>query len=584
MSRLALDAIGSGAYYFESPAFRAARGGKIYYGPVTFRNESEPYMSSPCPPAIRTIEVTVADINLKAIWDVISRIRIGQAGYAYVVDSMGRLIAHPDVSMVLQMRDLSALPQVKAARESGTASSPSNDSFTMLTTGLDGTQSLATHAAIPALGWYVIVEQPLAEVYAPLRIAMLWGVIIMAVGLALSVLVSVVLARRMVAPIRTLQEGAARIGAGDLGHRIEVRTGDELEALAAEFNHTTEQLQESQRNLEQKVLARTEELTRSVEEMRALGEVGQAVSSTLDLETVLLTIITHAVELSEADAGGTIYEFDEVDGVFVPRASHGMSDAMVAGLRDSRIRIGETSLGKCAQQRAPFQMPDIGLMSEGPVRDLLLRQDVRAVLAVPLLREERVIGGLVVRRKAAGEFAPAVVTLLQTLAGQSVLAIQNARLFREIAEKGQQLEVASQLKSQFLANMSHELRTPLNAIIGVTEMLHEDAIDLKREDELEPLERVLRAAKHLLALINDILDLSKIEAGKMDIHIESFAIAPLINDVVQTIGTMAAKNGNQVVVDCAARPRHDARRPDAHPAGAAQSREQRQQIHRERAR
>ena len=191
-------------------------------------------------------------------------------------------------------------------------------------------------------------------------------------------------------------------------------------------------------------------------------------------------------------------------------------------------------------------------MPEGPVRDLLLREGVRAVLAVPLLREERVIGGLVIRRKVEGEFSPSVVTLLQTLAGQSVLAIQNARLFREIEEKGEQLEVASQLKSQFLANMSHELRTPLNAIIGVTEMLHEDAVDLKRDDQLEPLERVLRAAKHLLALINDILDLSKIEAGKMDIHVESFAITPLVEDVVQTIGTMAAKNGNQVVVDCAA--------------------------------
>jgi CheY-like chemotaxis protein/nitrogen-specific signal transduction histidine kinase len=141
---------------------------------------------------------------------------------------------------------------------------------------------------------------------------------------------------------------------------------------------------------------------------------------------------------------------------------------------------------------------------------------------------------------------------LQTFAAQSVLAIHNARLFQEVREKGQQLHAASQLKSQFLANMSHELRTPLNAIIGVTEMLHEDAVDLKREDELEPLERVLRAAKHLLALINDILDLSKIEAGKMDIHIESFAIEPLITDVGQTIATMATKNDNKVVVDCGA--------------------------------
>jgi len=173
-------------------------------------------------------------------------------------------------------------------------------------------------------------------------------------------------------------------------------------------------------------------------------------------------------------------------------------------------------------------------------------------VAVPLLREEKVIGALVIRRKTAGEFPEPVIKLLQTFAGQSVLGIENARLFKEIREKSQQLEVASQLKSQFLANMSHELRTPLNAIIGVTEMLHEDAVDLKREDELEPLERVLRAAKHLLALINDILDLSKIEAGKMDVHIDSFAIKPLVEDVVQTISTMAVKNGNKVVVDCAA--------------------------------
>ena len=328
--------------------------------------------------------------------------------------------------------------------------------------------------------------------------------------------------------------------------------------------------------------ARTGELTRSVDEMRALGEVGQAVSSTLDMETVLATIITYAVELSKADAGGTIYEFDEADGVFVPRASHGVSEAMVASLRDARIGLGETTLGICAVQRAPFQAPDVALMREDPVRDLLLRQGIRAVLAVPLLREGRVVGGLVIRRKVAGEFSPSVIALLQTLAGQSVLAIQNARLFREIAEKGQQLEVASQLKSQFLANMSHELRTPLNAIIGVTEMLHEDAVDLKLDDQLEPLERVLRAAKHLLALINDILDLSKIEAGKMDIHVESFAIAPLIEDVVQTIGTMAAKNGNAGGGRLRRRPRHHARRPDADPAGVAQSREQRQQVHRAR--
>ena len=186
------------------------------------------------------------------------------------------------------------------------------------------------------------------------------------------------------------------------------------------------------------------------------------------------------------------------------------------------------------------------------MRDPLLREGVRARAGGAAVARGRVIGALVIRRKVAGEFSPSLVTLLQTFADQSVLAIQNARLFQEIQEKSQQLEAASQLKSQFLANMSHELRTPLNAIIGVTEMLHEDARDLKREDEVEPLERVLRAGRHLLALINDILDLSKIEAGKMELHLESFAIAPLIEDVVQTIGTLAAEERQPVDVDCAA--------------------------------
>ena len=232
----------------------------------------------------------------------------------------------------------------------------------------------------------------------------------------------------------------------------------------------------------------------------------------------------------------------------------------------------------------PVQVPDLLNSPDYPAVRFVAKAGYRALLAMPLLREDA--GHRRARdapAQTAGEFrrdgGRAAADLRRAVGAR---ASQNARLFQEIREKSQQLEVASQLKSQFLANMSHELRTPLNAIIGVTEMLHEDAVDLKREDELEPLERVLRAAKHLLALINDILDLSKIEAGKMDIHLESFAIAPLIEDVVQTIGTMAAKNGNTVVVDCAAGPRHDARRPDADPAGAAQSREQRQQVHRAR--
>jgi signal transduction histidine kinase/DNA-binding response OmpR family regulator len=298
----------------------------------------------------------------------------------------------------------------------------------------------------------------------------------------------------------------------------------------------------------EEVQSRTRELSRSVEELSALGEVGQAINSTLDLDTVLTTIVAKAVQLSSTEAG-TIYTFDKTLQEFRLRATSGMDEAMIAEIRDRRIGAGETAIGKAAAIREPLQIPDI-LNESSLVLDVIVRAGFRSMLAVPLLRLDQIVGALVVRRKAPGEFPKNTVELLRRLADQSVLAIQNARLFREIEKKSRELEVASQHKSQFLASMSHELRTPLNAIIGVTEMLREDARDLKREDEFEPLDRVLGAGRHLLALINDILDLSKIEAGRMELHLEMFPVAPLIEDVAKTIEPMATKNGNRIVIDC----------------------------------
>jgi signal transduction histidine kinase/DNA-binding response OmpR family regulator len=548
VSRFALDAIGSGDDFSQAQAFLGAKTGKTYFSPVYFHNDSEPYMTIAVPSGEYAVEVTVAEVSLKAIWDVVSRIRVGRLGHAYVVDARGHLIAHPDVSLVLQKRDLSGLAQVAEARVERKALDADEAQF-MIASGLDGGQVLAAHAPINPLGWLVFVEQPLVEAFAPLQASLLRSAVILVIGLALAILASVVLARRMVAPIRKLQAGAARIGAGDLGYRIQVQTGDELEALGDEFNHAAAKLQESYAGLEQKVQARTAELTQSIAELRALGEVGAAVSSSLDLQTVLSTIVTHAVQLSSADAG-TIYEFDESAEVFVPRANYGLSDEAVTMLRDSQLRMGDGAVGRAATLRDIVQIPDVEQDSSYRMRDVMRRFGFRALLAVPLLREGRVIGGFVIRRKTAGEFPQPVVSLLQSFAAQSVLAIQNARYFREIQEKSEELAAASQHKSQFLANMSHELRTPLNAIIGVTEMLLEDAHELKRDDEVEPLERVLRAGRNLLALINDILDLSKIEAGKMEMHLESFPVAPLIEDVVKTIQPLAAKSGNELTVSC----------------------------------
>jgi GAF domain-containing protein len=298
----------------------------------------------------------------------------------------------------------------------------------------------------------------------------------------------------------------------------------------------------------EEVQVRTRELSQSVEELRALGEVSQAVNSTIDLETVLTTIVAKATQLSNTEAGA-IYVFDDANGEFRLRATYGLGETIVAELKDRHIRMGETAISEAVDQRMPVQIPDLRIDPSATL-DVILRAGFRALLVVPLLSTERIVGALVVRRKHPGEFSKGTVELLQTFAAQSVLAIQNARLFREIEEKSHQLAEASQHKSQFLANMSHELRTPLNAIIGVTEMLREDAEALKQDTE--PLDRVLGAGRHLLALINDILDLSKIEAGRMELHLETFPLVPVIQDIAKIIESMATKNSNRIVIECPA--------------------------------
>jgi signal transduction histidine kinase len=298
---------------------------------------------------------------------------------------------------------------------------------------------------------------------------------------------------------------------------------------------------------------RTRELATSVEELRALGEVSQTVSSSLDLQEVLNTIVTHAVQLSGADAG-TIYELDEQTATFSPRASDRMPAELLAAVQQDRLRLADdNAIGRAALHGQAVQVPDLLVSSDfasSSALDALRRTGFRALLAVPLVRDQRVVGALVIRRKTPGAFPDAVVALLQTFASQSVLAIENARLFAQVQETSRDLEAASRHKSQFLANMSHELRTPLNAIIGYSEMLQEEAEDLGEETFLPDLQKINAAGKHLLGLINDILDLSKIEAGRMDLFVESFEVGQLIRDVEAIVQPLTEKNANTLVVKC----------------------------------
>jgi GAF domain-containing protein/anti-sigma regulatory factor (Ser/Thr protein kinase) len=296
--------------------------------------------------------------------------------------------------------------------------------------------------------------------------------------------------------------------------------------------------------------ARTGELTQSVEQLTALGEVSQAVSSTLDVETVLDTIVSRATQLAGAD-GCAISEYDDATELFHVRATHGIDAALVETLRTTPLRKGEGVGGRATEMREPIQIADIAVPGayQSHLRDVLIGAGFRAVLSVPLLREERVIGSLSLSRKVPGEFSPEVVEVLKTFATQSALAIQNARLFREIADKSAQLEAASRHKSEFLANMSHELRTPLNAIIGFSEVLTERMFGELNEKQEEYLKDIYASGQHLLSLINDILDLSKIEAGRMELTPAPFHLPSALENAVTLVKERAARHGIALQLD-----------------------------------
>jgi len=290
--------------------------------------------------------------------------------------------------------------------------------------------------------------------------------------------------------------------------------------------------------------ARTTELTQSVGELKALGDVGQAVSSTLDLEMVLATIVSRATKLAGMD-GGSIYEYDEEREEFHLRTTDGLPEELIDALRSRPIPKGEGAVGRMAVTGAPVELRDITVdrSYQSRVREGLIRLGYHALLAVPLLREDHLLGGLVVNRKRAGEFTPREIDLLKTFASQSALAIQNARLFREIEIKSAELETASRHKSEFLANMSHELRTPLNAIIGFSEVLSEQMFGTINDKQAEYLTDILESGRHLLSLINDILDLSKIEAGRMELEPSDFDLPGTIENALILVRERANRHG-----------------------------------------
>jgi signal transduction histidine kinase len=287
---------------------------------------------------------------------------------------------------------------------------------------------------------------------------------------------------------------------------------------------------------------RTKELARTVGELEALGEVGRTISSTLDLQAVLFAILKHAFDLA-GSGSGAIYTFDQSRGVFDLEAGYNMSEELIAAVRATPIPFGVTLVGECAERREPVQIEDLTQAPPHPLYELSLKAGVRALLALPLLHRGEVVGALVVRRRTTGAFDSATIELLQAFAAQSAVAVQNAGLFQAMDEKSHQLEEASRHKSQFLANLSHELRTPLNSVLGFTEMLSDGLYGELPEKAKQTLGRITANGRHLLGLINDVLDLSKIEAGQFSLALEDYSLGQIVKTVAAATEPLARAKG-----------------------------------------
>ena len=887
VSRLAMDALAAATDLSKEPAYVTAQAGKTYFGPVQFRKGTEPYMAI-ARPAGGDGGVTVADVNLKFVWDVVSRIKIGVAGVAYVVDANGTLIAHPDISLVLRKTDLKALPQVAALGKD-------NPGASMVARDPQGNEVFAASARIPALDWTVFVESPRAEAFAPLYASIIRIALLLVAGLLAAVVASFFLARALVRPIRALQEGAAKIGAGELDQQIDVQSGDELEGLAEQFNKMAHDLKASYAGLERKVEQRTAEVTEALDYQTAISEVLRVISqSPTDVTPVFETIMDSARRLfgtsiaavfrydgqlvhlvatrdwsaqALADArrlypappnpamlsgrvvlsGGVQTIFDAhadagydpttaqigqwrrmigapmlKDGVPVgvvvvawpdpgetplrqaellktfadqaviaienvrlisetkealeqqtataeilkvisnsPTDVQPVLDAVAlraamlcdataaqvflvgAGMLHSRagyfangeplvwrggpvpiqatsmtgLAVMERTTINCAdvlplidtkfpaaranQQRLRFRAtlavpltreggaygaiflhreeprafrpgqvalvetfarqaaiaienvrlfnetkealdqqtataeilrvisgsmadarpvhekillccerlfasdelatmlvsadahihlaaargpwgssrepgysrPFVGSATElairerrvlhypdvaadvgvpGTLRSMCALSGIRSLLMAPMLWDNQGVGSILVGRTQAKAYTSNDMLLLKTFADQAVIAIQNARMFHEIQDKGHQLEVANQHKSEFLANMSHELRTPLNAIIGFSEVLSEEMFGDVNDKQREYLLDIHSSGHHLLSLINDILDLSKIEAGRMELDLSSFNLAMLLDNTTTLVRERAMRQGLTLSLDVAA--------------------------------
>src|SRR5271155_1501046 len=462
-SRLAMGLGGEHNDYSHDPKFTEAVAKKVYYGPVYFRRESEPYMTLSLAGTRLDAGVSVAEVNLKLIWDVVSQIKVGEHGQAYVIDADGRLIAHPDISLVLRNTDMTKLAQVQAARAAGTEPVQEGQD-------IHGQKALSAYAPVSPLGWLVFVELPAEEAYASLYDSIKRSGVIIFAGLVLAFLAGIFLARRMVVPIQMLRAGAQRIGGGDLSQRISIKTGDELEGLADQFNDMANRLQESYSGLERKVELRTRELSEALEQQTASSDILRVISgSPTDVRPVFDSIVASAVRL----CGGRMGAVFEFDGQLVRLAAHhNYTPEVLDALNRTHPRPPQPdqASGRAILTRAVAQVEDT-LADPNYHHPIAQAGNWRSVLAVPMLRASAPIGAIVITRNEPGPFAVRHVELLKTFADQAVIAIENVRLFDEaqartdeLAKSVEELQALGEVSQA--VNSTLDLETVLDTIVS----------------------------------------------------------------------------------------------------------------------
>jgi adenylate cyclase len=468
----------------RDPRFTETMAHGASFSAVSFKG-SQPTMSISVAHSGFNAGITVADIDLDFLEDFMSEAQVGKVGFAYVVDPRGQVIASSAKGPAVG-EDVSKLPQVAALiAPDGHALNSGTD--------VDGHAVLAASSVVPKLGWAVLFEQPTAYALAPIRDQLLRGALLIGLGLMVATLAGTVLARRMLVPITALQAGARRLGAGDFGQRIEVRTHDELEELADQFNSMAGQLAQSYSVLEAKVEERTRDLAQSINELKVLEEVGRAVASSLDLNAVLPTVAARALEITRADAV-LIYSYDAAARRFALAEAKGI-DKDDAG--EHRTIDEDTGLlGDAVRSGEPIAIAELATAPDHPLRDVAIAAGFHAVLFVPLVDQQGILGALVVMRCMAGEFPPGLIGLMRTFAHQAVLAMRNARLFTEVDQKGRELASAHSTVQQQATKLKEQ-----------TDQLREwnKSLEERVEKQLGEIERIRRLERFLAPQVAQII-------------------------------------------------------------------------------